>query len=141
MKSLRSAGRLSSGDKNRPANLGRTRNRVAGIAPASLNPQVVSPHDSCVNTPPPCLHTVCTDLALRELVASWHRLTPDVRETIVRIARGHGDFSRVGSVVDGDRLEARLESQWVWRFSRRWRRSDDRGRNSGADREHCPTAD
>ena len=48
------------------------------------------------NTPAPCLHTACTDLALRELVSCWHRLTPDVRETIVRIARGQGDFSRVG---------------------------------------------
>ena len=69
---------------------------AAGIAPASHIPEVLTPHSTCVDTPPPCLHTACTDLALRELVASWHRLTPDVRETIVRIARGQGDFSRVG---------------------------------------------
>ena len=68
----------------------------AGIAPASRNPQVVIQHDSCVDTPSPCLHTACTDFALRELVACWQQLSAGVRERIVRIARGQGDISRVG---------------------------------------------
>jgi hypothetical protein len=55
---------------------------AAGIAPAFQDPQVVSQHDGCVDTPPPCLHTACSDSALRELVAGWHRLTADVREKI-----------------------------------------------------------
>jgi hypothetical protein len=45
---------------------------------------------------PPCLHTACTDFALRELVACWQQLSAGVRERIVRIARGQGDISRVG---------------------------------------------
>ena len=73
-----------------------TLSRAAGIAPASRNPQVVMQHDRCVDTPPPCLHTACTDFALRELVACWQQLSADVRERIVRIARGQGDISRVG---------------------------------------------
>jgi len=60
---------------------------AAGIAPASRIPQIVSQHSTCVYTTPPCLHTVCTDMALLELVASWHRLTPDVREKIAALVR------------------------------------------------------
>jgi hypothetical protein len=35
-------------------------------------------------------------LAQRELVACWHRLTPDVREEIMTIVRRHQDSSRGG---------------------------------------------
>ena len=38
---------------------------AAGIAPASQITQSFTPHDSCVNTPPPCLRTACTDFAAR----------------------------------------------------------------------------
>ena len=37
-----------------------------------------------------CLHRFRS----AELVANWHRLSADARETIVRIARGQGEFSR-----------------------------------------------
>ena len=69
---------------------------AAGIAPASQIPQVVSQHDTCVEQGCQWLHYVCTEEALSELVAAWHGLAPEVREAIVRIARGQGDFSRVG---------------------------------------------
>jgi hypothetical protein len=42
------------------------------------------------------LHYVCIEEALSELVAAWHGLAPEVRDAIVRIARGQGDFSGVG---------------------------------------------
>jgi hypothetical protein len=42
---------------------------------------------------PPCLHIACTDFALRELVACWHRLAADVRERIIELAR-RGDPAR-----------------------------------------------
>jgi hypothetical protein len=61
---------------------------AAGIAPASQIPQVVSPHDTCVECGYQCLHYVCTDAALRELVANWHRLTPPVMDAIVALLRG-----------------------------------------------------
>ena len=53
---------------------------AAGIAPASQIPQVVSQHDTCVEHGCQWLHYVCTEEALQELVANWHRLTPAVRE-------------------------------------------------------------
>jgi hypothetical protein len=69
---------------------------AAGIAPACQNAQSILQQQSCVNTTPPCLHIACTDFDLRELVASWRRLSADVKETIVRIARGEGDCSPLG---------------------------------------------
>ena len=61
---------------------------AAGIAPASQNSQIVSQHSDCVDTRPSCLHTACSDLALRELVAGWHMLTLAVRQRIINVARG-----------------------------------------------------
>jgi hypothetical protein len=69
---------------------------AAGIAPASLIQQVVSLHDTCVEQGYRWLHYVCTDEALSELVAAWQGLAPEVRDAIVRIARGQGGFSHVG---------------------------------------------
>ena len=60
---------------------------AAGIAPASLIPQVVSQHDTCVEQGCQWLHYVCTEEALQELVAAWHGLTPDVREKIMELVR------------------------------------------------------
>ena len=37
---------------------------------------------------PPCLHTVCEDAGLRELVANWHRVTPSVKDAIMALLRG-----------------------------------------------------
>ena len=70
---------------------------AAGIAPASQFPQVVSLYDTCVEQGCQWLHHACTEEALSELVAAWHGLAPEVRDAIVRIVRGQGDFSRVGS--------------------------------------------
>ena len=61
---------------------------AAGIAPASQIPQVVSPHDTCVNEGCQWSHYVCTDAALLDLVANWHRLTPSVRTAILDLAQG-----------------------------------------------------
>jgi hypothetical protein len=69
---------------------------AAGIAPASQISQVISLHDTYVEQGCQWLHYVCTEEALSELVAAWHGLAPEVRDAIVRIARGQGDFSRVG---------------------------------------------
>jgi hypothetical protein len=69
---------------------------AAGIARASQIPQVVSLDDTCVEQGCQWLHYVCIEEALSELVAAWHGLAPEVRDAIVRIARGQGDFSRVG---------------------------------------------
>ena len=57
------------------------------IALASEFSQTTTEHDVCVKYPPPCLHAVCTDLALRELVASWHVLTPAVRAKVIGVAQ------------------------------------------------------
>jgi hypothetical protein len=69
---------------------------AAGIAPASRFPQAETRNDSYGDAPTSCLHAACTDFALRELVACWHWLSPDVRDLIVRIARGQGDLPPVG---------------------------------------------
>jgi hypothetical protein len=69
---------------------------AAGIAPASPNSQIHMQESGSGNPAPPCLHIACTDFGLRELVACWHRLSADVRESIVRIALGQGDLSAVG---------------------------------------------
>ena len=69
---------------------------AAGIAPASLVPQVDIQHSHYVEPTWACLHIACTDFGLRELVANWHLLSPDAKETILGIARGEGDFSRAG---------------------------------------------
>jgi hypothetical protein len=60
---------------------------AAGIAPASQIPQVVLPHDTCVEQGCQWLHYVCTEAALQELVANWHCLTPSVRAAILDLAR------------------------------------------------------
>ncbi len=83
---LRSAARLSSIAENVGAPSGR--GAVAGIAPASLTPQVVLLHETCVEHGCQWLHYVCRDAALRELVAGWHLLTLTVREEIMEVVRG-----------------------------------------------------
>src|ERR1700722_13093538 len=55
---------------------------AAGIAPASQIPQVVLEHDTCVEQGCAWLHYVCTEEALQQLVANWHRLTPSLRAAI-----------------------------------------------------------
>ena len=60
---------------------------AAGIAPASQFTQVVLQYDSCVERGCQWLHYVCTEEALSELVAAWHRLTPEVREKIRELVR------------------------------------------------------
>jgi hypothetical protein len=50
--------------------------------------QVVSPHDSCVDYGCQWLHCVCTDAAVQELVANWHRLTRSVKDFIMVLVRG-----------------------------------------------------
>jgi hypothetical protein len=58
---------------------------TAGIAPACHIPQVILQHDPCVDDYTPCLHLVCTDAALQELVANWQRLMPEVRAAIMEL--------------------------------------------------------
>jgi hypothetical protein len=65
----------------------RYRGGVAGIAPASQIPQVVCPHDTCVEQECQWLHYVCTEEALQEIVAAWHGLAPEVRERIMALVR------------------------------------------------------
>ena len=69
---------------------------AAGIALPSLISQIDIQQSHYVEPPRPCLHVACTAFGLRELVANWHLLSPDAKETILGIARGEGDFSRVG---------------------------------------------
>jgi hypothetical protein len=59
---------------------------AAGIAPAEPSQETQYATTTCVDSPLPCLHTVCTDAALRELVANWHLLTPSVRDRILDLA-------------------------------------------------------
>jgi hypothetical protein len=61
---------------------------AAGIAPAMGSLPDITQHRACVNGPAPCLHHVCTDLPLRDLVARWHLLTLEVREKIMEVVRG-----------------------------------------------------
>jgi hypothetical protein len=63
---------------------------AAGIAPASLIPQVVFQEDTCVERCCQWLQYVCSDAGLAELVACWHRMTPEVRAAIKRLVRGEG---------------------------------------------------
>jgi hypothetical protein len=60
---------------------------AAGIASEVASAQVISQQTTCVEGPPPCLHTVCTDEALLEIVAAWHGLAPEVREKIINLVR------------------------------------------------------
>jgi hypothetical protein len=61
---------------------------AAGIAPVFRIPQIDTQRISCVDAPLPCLHTACTNSALRELVTCWQRLTPHVRAAIMQLVRG-----------------------------------------------------
>jgi hypothetical protein len=60
---------------------------AAGIAPATEIPQAVSHHITWVEEGWQWLHYVCTDAALRELVANWHCLSPSVKAAILDLAR------------------------------------------------------
>jgi len=44
----------------------------------------------CENCPTGVSEECRDDATLRELVASWHRLTPDVRAAIMQLVRGRG---------------------------------------------------
>jgi hypothetical protein len=57
---------------------------------AHLIPQVTLQQDTCVKNGCRWLHYGCMGGALQELVASWHRLTPDVRAAIMQLVRGGG---------------------------------------------------
>jgi hypothetical protein len=61
-----------------------------GELPPSLIPQVVSAYCTCVEQWCQCLHYVCTDEGLAELVASGPRLTPEVRAAIMQLVRRTG---------------------------------------------------
>ncbi len=61
--------------------------KAAGIASEGQIPQVFPSQPTCVNCPPPCLRSVCTDEALSELVTNWHRLSLEVRKAILAVAQ------------------------------------------------------
>ena len=60
---------------------------AAGIAPGVAVPQVVLPHDTCVEQGCQWLHYGCTDAALSELVAAWQQLPPYVVQAIMALVR------------------------------------------------------
>jgi hypothetical protein len=68
----------------------------SGIPPADLSTQSSSPLSVCGDSASPYLHAVCEDAALRELVASWHGLTPSVTAAIMELAR----YDRLGVIMD-----------------------------------------
>jgi hypothetical protein len=61
---------------------------AAGIAPASQESGCPSQPESCVAGEGAGLGIGWEDAALREIVAAWPRLSPEVREDIVRLVRG-----------------------------------------------------
>jgi hypothetical protein len=61
---------------------------AAGIAPAAAFSENYTQQNTCVNCPPPGVHAVCSDLALRELVVGWQVLFPGVRQKIMEMALG-----------------------------------------------------
>jgi len=54
----------------------------------AVSPQVFTLDDTCVEHGCQWLHYVCTDATLRELVAVWHGLAPEVREEMRELVRG-----------------------------------------------------
>ena len=60
---------------------------AAGIAPEVSVPQVVSPHDTCVEQGCRWLHYGCTDAALTELLDSWPSLPAHITQTIMTLVR------------------------------------------------------
>ena len=65
--------------------------RSVGIAPAIAVPQVVSPHDTCVDNGCRWLHYGCTDASLVELLASWPALPPHIIQAIMALVRTSKD--------------------------------------------------
>ena len=61
-----------------------------------MDQSLSSKESDCADTPHSGLRLARTDLALRELVACWHRLTAGVREKIVELSRGQQGFSCFG---------------------------------------------
>ncbi len=97
--------------------------KAAGIAPASQIPQVVNAHNTCVEQGCQWLHYVCTDAAVRELVASWHGLAPSVKDAITALLRG--------GWVSGKRRVRGVEGRVALLASRRRARYPPPKRSSG----------